>query len=874
MSLPFFNLSKNRFTSCISVYALVLTCTVIFLLSGSAVAQQKIDEEYTAKIKEFTIEPFTTKWVNYLPYSDTVPTPLDILGHIAGAADVLSYTHEIYEYMREVAKASDRVEVFNIGYTEEGREMILVVVSDEDHIRDLDKYKEITAKLADPRRITEAEAEELIEEGLPFYRLTGGLHSGETGSPEMLMELVYRLAVDESKFIREIRENSIVMITPVIEPDGRDKMVDVRMARRRDPDAPQQSFLYWGAYVGHDNNRDGMSLTLKLYQNLVRTYLEYHPQVVHDLHESASHFYTSTGTGPYNPWFDPIVINEWQTLAYQEITELTKQGVPGVWTHGFYDGWTPNYTFMIGNLHNAIGRFYEIQGAGDASTRRINTNPRRAWFRPNPPLASTMWSMRSNNNLSQSGVLIAINYVANNKETFLENFYIKSKRSVAKATTEGPAAYVLPADDPRPEQQARLLKMFQMQGAEVHKANSSFTVDGQTFGAGSYVLRLDQPYSRIIDMFLDFQYYNPNDPRPYDDIGWTLGPLYDTKTVRIEDVGILSVPMTKVEGEIIPEGGVRVLTGGEDEVRFGWRFSRNSNFIGSLTTSDGRPYDVVAKQMNTLVASNAYLINYKANSKLTTFRFKNTSLKIHAAEESFTVAGQEFKPGTFILRSSENPNNLEQVLDDAGKEYGFIAWGVSSVPDVRTHEIEVPRIAVVHGWTNSLQAEGWMRLALDEFEIPYDYIPIQDVRTNTNLRDSYDVILTGYMGLGALMNGRGGDVPLPYKKTDLTPNLGRQASSDDIRGGMEMEGVINLKNFVESGGLFITITSSTELPIHFFFAQGLSRKETPGLWARGGVYRTNLMDRNSPIAYGFGEELGVYFSGSPVFNGGSRAVGG
>ena len=838
-------------------YSLLTGLMVILLVIGSTFAQQRIDEEYTAKIKEFTFEPFTTKYVDYLPYSETVPTPLDVLGHIAGAADVLSYSHEIFRYMRALADASPRVEVFTMGITEEGREMILVVISDEEHIKNLDKYKEINAKLGDPRKISENEAEELIKEALPMYWSTAGLHSGETGSPEMHMELAYRLAVDESQFIKDIRENSIVMLTPVSEPDGRDKLVDVRMARRKDSTAVVPPFLYWGAYIAHDNNRDGMTLSLKLSQHTMRTFLEYRPQVMHDLHESASHLYISTGTGPYNAWLDPITINEWQSMAYEEITEMTKEGVPGVWTHDFFDGWGGMYMSTAANSHNAIGRFYETQGAGDASNRRISGRPARAWFRPNPPLASTMWSMRNNNNIMQSAILIGMNNVATNRETFMENFYMKSKRSVAKATTEGPATYVFPAADPRKWQQARLLSLLKQHGVEVHKANISFTVEEQTFSAGSYVVRLDQPYSRTVDMFLDKQYYNPNDPRPYDDVGWTLGPLFNAKTVRIEDTSILSVPMSLIKDEIKPEGGVKILTGGDNQFRFS--LSENS-------------YLVLASGEITDYASTAYLIDYNADNILTTFRFKKSALKIHAAEESFTVAGKEFNAGSFIIRSSENPDNLEQQLDEAGKEYSFIAYGVSEVPDVPMHEVEVPRVALVHNWS-STQTEGWIRIALDEYEIPYDYIGLQEIRDNTRLRSTYDVIMLGPMSITQALNGVGGNTPRPYKKTDLTPNIGRQASTEDIRGGIEFEGIINLRNFIEQGGLFITITSSTALPIHFYLAQGLTTKETPNLWARGSVFKALLEDKTSPIGYGFDDELGVYFSSSPVFSGG-RAVGG
>ena len=184
-------------------------------------AQQAMDEEYTALIREFTTEPFfSTPLVDHLPHSETVPTPLDHLGHISGAPDILSYPDEVHSYMRALAAASPRVEVFTMGTSEEGREMILVVIGSEESIAGLEDNTAALRALADPRITTPAQAEEIIAAAKPIYWSAGAIHSPETGSPEMFMELAYRLAVGESDFIREIRDNLIYAITPVVEPDG------------------------------------------------------------------------------------------------------------------------------------------------------------------------------------------------------------------------------------------------------------------------------------------------------------------------------------------------------------------------------------------------------------------------------------------------------------------------------------------------------------------------------------------------------------------------------------------------------------------------------------------------------------------------------
>jgi hypothetical protein len=815
---------KNlHFWSISFVLALTLGLAV-----SPALAQQKVHEEYTKKILEFTTDPcFSTKYVNYMPYAEGIPTPLEVLGHIAGAKDVLSYSADVYKYMRALAAATPRVKVFDIGKTEEGRDWIVVAVADEETIRDLDKYKEINAKLADPRKLTDAEAQDLLKQAKPMYWATGGMHSGETGSVEMLMELAYRIAVDESPFVKTIRENAITLITPILEVDGRDKQVDISMAKRKDPKANVPNRLvYWGKYVAHDDNRDNLGLALKLSQYIMKVFLDYHPLVMHDLHESVSHLYISTGTGPYNAWLDPIVIDEWNLLAYREVDELTKAGVPGVWTQGFYDGWAPNYAFYAANGHNAIGRFYETQGAGDGSTRVISASPDRAWFRPNPPLRSALWSIRDNVNLQESGVLVGMNHVASLKDKFLENFYLKSKRSIAKARNEGPAAYVFPGDDPRPGQAARLLRQLQAQGVEVHRADKAFKIKETEYPAGSYVVRMDQPYSRMADMMLDKQYFNVNDPPPYDDVGWTLGPLYNVKTVRVDDVAVLDAPMTLVKGEVAVVGGV----------------SRSGKG-----------------------AVQAYLINHNADNVLATFRFARKDLKILAAEKEFELQGRKLRAGTFILKPADNPKDLESILDEAGKTQGFTVVAVPAVPDVPMHEVGAPRVAVMHTWQNT-QTEGWLRIALDECGIPYDYISVHAVRDNAKLRDKYDVILFGPSSPDPLsvVSGLSGDKPLPWKKTDLTPNIGVEDSTDDMRGGLELDGVLHLRDFVKDGGVFITIGNSSALPIQFGLAQGLSIRDTTKLWARGGVFKADIGDKSSPLAYGYDDSLGIYFSQSPV----------
>ena len=799
------------------------------LVSVCALPAQPLDEGYTKKIREATTSPmFLTELVDHLPASPAVPTPEKFLGYIAGAENRLTYARDVHQYMRELARTSPRVRVLPVGQTEEGREMILVLVSSEENLKRLDRLKQITAHLADPRRTPDAEAEKLISEGVPFYWATGAIHSPETGSPEMLMELAYRLAVTESPFYENLRRNLVIMITPVIEVDGRERMVDLYRWRKANPGKTPPPLLYWGKYVAHDNNRDGIALALALSRNINRTFLEFHPQVVHDLHESVPFLYTSTGMGPYNAWLDPIEINEWQKMAWHEVEEMTKRGVPGVWTWGFYDGWGANYMMQVAHGHNAIGRFYETFGNGGADTRERTVpqaQTQRAWYRPNPPLPRVKWSQRNNVNLQQSALLIALDYTAKNREHFLRNFWLKSKRSVAKAVTEGPAAYVI-HPSPRPTEAASLVAQLMMHGVEVHRLDEDAGAGNAKFPRGSYLVRMDQPYSRLADMFLDRQYYSPNDTQPYDDTGWTLGALRNVPVTRVTDVSILKAAATLLSAPPKPEGGIEGQGG-------------------------------------------VFLLAHNADRALATFRFRLRNVRFLAAEKPFEAAGKKFPAGSFILPAEGNPANLRELVEQAAREVGLTLQAVAEMPRTDSHPVAAPRIALVHTWTNT-QNEGWFRLGLESTGVPYDYISVHTLRDTPNLRQKYDVIVLGHVNADSrrLLQGipKRGE-PIPWKASELTPNIGTSPDqTDDIRGGIELEGLANIRRFVDEGGLFVTIAGNSSLPIDFGLVDGVTIEPARELRARGSVLNAEVADPGSPVMYGYEGRLPIYFNTAPVFN--------
>ena len=811
-------------------------------------AHPEWDAEYTRRIREATTGPqFSTLLVDHLPASATVPTPLGFFGHIAGAPDRLTYAEDVHAYLRALAAASPRVKVFTIGHSEEGREMVAAAVADEATIAALDRYREITRRLADPRSVSETEARALIAEGKPIYWLTGAMHSPETGSPEMLMELAYRLAVEDTPMVRAIRANVITLITPVLEVDGRDRMVDLVRWQQANPTSPMPPLAYWGHYVGHDDNRDTLGLGLALTRNVLKAFLEWHPQVLHDLHESIPFLYVSTGTGPYNAWLDPLMIAEFTRMADLEVQQLTAMGLPGVWTHGFYDGWSPNYMFWVGMGHNAIGRFYETFGNLVPATedRVVRDWSERAWFRPNPPLPVVRWSLRDNVNYQESGALLALDDMAANRTHFLEQYWTLGRRAVAKARTEGPAAYVLDGGQKRQGQLRDLARLLAADGIEVQVAERAFAVaplwpprpatptpgaaaDAQPaakdntrtgtepvrFAAGSLIVRMDQPYSRLADALLDTQYVR-GDERVYDDSGWTLGLARNLECRRIVNPDVLAVPMRP------------------------WR--DDAPAAGALTGA-------------VLVVANT------ADTDLVRLRTALPAVRMLVAEDE--VKGRQSWPaGTVLVPLDGHASDIAAALAKLRLRHSTLA----AMPAVATHELALPRVALLHTWLSTRQ-EGWFRLAFEELGIPYAYISTQQVAGDPELLSRFDVVVFPPADATPqqIVTGMPPGPPLPWRKTALTPNLGVD-ETDDMRPGLGAAGVAHLAAFVERGGLLITVQDTARLAIDCGLARWVTVAETPGLKAAGSLLAAEVTDRSSPVAYGYDASLPVYFDGAPVF---------
>ena len=378
-----------------AVFALVAAMPAQQAVTETRDPAQQQDEDFAKTVKEWTTQPYyTSPLVDHLPRVAGIPMPKDVLGYHIGAPAKLTYYADILKYYRALAAASPRLKVETIGKSDEDRELVVVWIASDENMKSLQKNRDNLAKIADPRGLTPEQVKQLIATTKPHYHLMGGLHSGETGPSEMLMELAYRLVTETSPLIKQIRENVIVSITPVADPDGRDRNVDWFYKTREAAQAGAQNARggaqapggapgagggrggpgvpYWGKYVYHDNNRD-INLSQVSMRALVDWYFTSHPPIMHDLHEAMPLLYTYSGGPPQNPNLDPILFTELPFFANFELAQMTKWGMPGVYTHAFMDGWSPGYLGSVAYNHNGMMRMYETQSGTEPAVPAATT---------------------------------------------------------------------------------------------------------------------------------------------------------------------------------------------------------------------------------------------------------------------------------------------------------------------------------------------------------------------------------------------------------------------------------------------------------------------------------------------------------------------
>jgi zinc carboxypeptidase len=790
---------------------------------------------------------YISPWVSYIPQSKAVPSPQKFLGRIMGAPGELVGTEKAYGFVRALAGASPRVRLFTIGRSEEGRDILMLAIADEAGIRDLDRLKAATAALADPRRIDESAVEKLIATSRPIYYFNAALHSDETGSTEAMLELAYRLAVSEQPMIRRIREQLIVLVNPVSNPDGRDKVVDwfYRYLKGKNDrkSLPRQSPPYWSKYTFVDINRDTHQQTHETTKAVHRMFHEWHPTVVHDLHEGSPLMMTWNGTGPYNPNIDPITYTEFLALSFHEVQTMTAMGMPGVSTWNFGEAFAHLYLDSVAMNHNSIGRGYETFGNGSAETeeRAISeSSTTMEWYRPLPAPRKVTWSARDNLNYQETGALAALDEAASRSKELLRNFYRKGWDSWQKGLKQPPYAFLIPADQGDPARVEQMIGRLMGQHIEVARAEGPIRLKEGEFPAGTFVVPLDQPYRNYAVDLLTPQHYPKDGEAPYDDVSWELPAHYHLQAVAIADPSVKDLKLTQL----------RSLPG-----------------VTGHVSCDG----------------STYLLRDTGQESLLAARYRLSEFQIKIAEREFEADGTKFPAGSWIVSPQDG---LERVISSVASDLGLDFKRVGSAPSVASHQAAPPRIGVWVPWADT-DSIGWIRYSLDQRKVPYTYLRDEDIRAG-NLLARIDVLLYGHVDLELAEQIEGlpkAWSPMPFKKTPQTPSFGTPAESDDITGGIGYEGLAHIQRFIEDGGLMVTLGSGSMLALEGGLVRFVRRSSggVPRSTAGGGAasaaasqhaatrtpgshVRVTFDRVDHPIAYGYPVHTHVFRQNFPLYD--------
>ena len=470
----------------------------------------------------------------------------------------------------------------------------------------------------------------------------------------------------------------------------------------------------------------------------------------------------------------------------------------------------------------------QAQGGGRGQQTPPGTPPTgrggaqlREWYRglPIPPGAAENFSRRNNTNYMQTGVLSGLQLTSMFPNLVVENFYRKTQNSIESGKTDAPFGYVIPVQRDM-TRVAQLVNLLRVQRIEVGQAASEFKIGGETFPAGSYVVKRDQPYGRLAKNLLERQQYPDPNLRTYDDSGWTMGLAMLTDVREIKEKAILDVKTTPVK-------------------------------------------EAVAKGKVTGSGSAGLAVAHFGSNNMIAFRYRLKDVPMRIATRSFKAEGGEFPAGSFVLTA---PADLARARA-AVEELGLTAAALSSSPEVPMHEADVPRIAIYSSWDRATQDIGWVRFTFDRFGIPYDLIYKERVKKG-NLRNDYEVIVMPTQNLTrAQVFAPPAARPVPYKRTEKYRFLGIYGETDDITGGMGAEGVEAFHRFLDGGGTLITMGNAVRFPTDFGMARTVdaSGSTSNNFYAPRPIVNAEVLRLDHPVFFGYTEKImPIKYLGGPL----------
>jgi hypothetical protein len=537
---------------------------------------------------------------------NSIPSPKSVFGFDPGQDRTIIDWKQITDYFARLDRASDRVQVTNIGTSTLGRQMIAAFISAPENIRNLDRYKAIQAKLADPRKIiSDTERDELIRDGKTVVAISCSIHSTEIVASQMSTQLAYELASDNRPDTLSILQNTILILIPSPNPDGVDIVANhyrKTLGTNAEGSSPPELYHY---YAGHDDNRDWFMLDLKETKNVTRLFWkEWFPQIVYDIHQQGSNgsrFFVPPFYDPPNPHINALLLRQVGLIGHKMAADVTAAGFKGILTNALYDTWWHGGFRTAPYFHNSVGILTEAASArlmtpstvtreqlARSSTRGMNSAMEVSTNFPNPWAGGT-WRPGDIMGMEMIACHSVLSLAANYRADYLRNFYELGKAGLAEPTSADPIAYLIPAGQGRDENVAKMVGTLVEQGVEVYrldkelrgvtgpqrltsatdsrgKKTQSITVDlsasqgSAEIPAGSYIVFINQPYRQNVLALFEPQIYPDRTTatgeaeRPYDVAGWTL-PMsmgIDTPAVIsiVEPASQRKLTLIKSENEV------------------------------------------------------------------------------------------------------------------------------------------------------------------------------------------------------------------------------------------------------------------------------------------------------------------------------------
>ena len=865
--------------------------------------KQAQDPAFAKLYGEWTPKPkYGSPLVDHLPLVKGIPTPKDVIGYYVGAPRKLTYYADQLKYYRALAAATPRVKVETIGKSDEGRDLVVVWVSSDANMRKLAQNRSNLAKLADPRGLSEARIRELIAGTRPHYHVMGGLHSGETGPSEMLMELVYRLATETSPIISKIRDNVYVSVTPVADADGRDRNVDwfyrglavaattqaTAAGGGRAGDTTQAaggrgvggggrgggigSLPYWGKYVYHDNNRD-INISLVQMRALADWYFTAHPPIMHDLHEAMALLYTYSGGPPQNPNLDPLLFAELPWFSNWELAQMTKWGMPGVYDFAFMDGWSPGYLGSIAYNHNGLMKMYETQSGRDpalpSAAGGAAVGGRGA--------AGGRGDAADSSGRGGAGGRGAANLAAG---------ATPGGRGATPAAGGGRGAQAGGVPTGRGGNQDREWYRGIAIGPE-DAANFTRRVNTNYMETGVLSsLQLTSMFpATIVENFYIKTRNSIEEGRTKAPFGFVI-PVRPEMTRAAELVNILRIQGIEVGvatqpvkvGDSTYAAGSYIIKRDQPYGRLAKNLLEKQVFPDArLTTYDDSGWSMGLAMMVDVVevadsmilkapvtpvttvtlkgkvtgSGNAGIaVAHFGSNNMIAFRYQLKAIPMTIAEQAFTADGVAFPAGSFVISDMSRAAEVRAAVE----EFGLTAVALTAAPTVATHNADAPRIAIYSQWS-STQEIGWYRLTFDKFHIPYDLIFKERVAKG-NLLSQYDVIVMAAQTITrqAVMQAAAA-MPQPYQKSDQYQFLGMYGETADMSGGFGQAGADAFAKFLDGGGTLIAAGDAVRFPIDFGWAHTAETSPVPGLTSQRPVVQGEILHPESPVFYGYSSKV-------------------